>query len=144
MSPCSYCLLGTWTYSDEGVDKLLFTCSCLNVILTVIISEYRCACKRDQWCREILQPPHAERVSDINRRIVVSKRHFINCWITNRVCGFLCRKPTTRAQRARGRQVKQNKIRRRLSTFKIPSGTQWSSHDTELAFMVRSNYREKS
>lgn len=41
-------------------------------------------------------------------------------------------------------QVKQNKIRQRLGTFKIPSGTQSSSRDTKLAFMARSNYREKS
>lgn len=51
---------------------------------------------------------------------------------------------TTNARGARGRQVKLNEIRPRLSTFKIPSGTQPSSHDTKLAFMVRSNYREKS
>lgn len=39
--------------------------------------------------------------------------------------------------------VKQNEIRQRLGTFKIPSGTQSSSHDTKLAFTARSNYREK-
>lgn len=41
-------------------------------------------------------------------------------------------------------RVKENKIRRRPGTFKIPSGTQSSSHDTKLAFMARSNYQEKS
>lgn len=41
-------------------------------------------------------------------------------------------------------RVKENKIRRRPGTFKIPSGSQSSSHDTKLAFMARSNYQEKS
>lgn len=59
-------------------------------------------------------------------------------------CAVFMQRATTNAQNAPGRQVKQNKIRPRLNTFKIPSGTQWSSHDTKLAFMVRSNYREKS
>lgn len=59
-------------------------------------------------------------------------------------CAVFMQRATTNAQDAPGRQVKQNKIRPRLNTFKIPSGTQWSSHDTKLAFMVRSNYREKS
>lgn len=35
------------------------------------------------------------------------------------------------------------KIRHRLDTFKVPSGTQSSSHDTKLAFMASSNYQEK-
>lgn len=68
---------------------------------------------------------------------------FIDSCMTNTMCGFLCSGATTNAREARGRQVKQNEIRPRLSTSKIPSGTQPSSHDTKLAFMVRSNYREK-
>lgn len=49
----------------------------------------------------------------------------------------------TKLYKEHGR-VKQNEIRQSLGNFKVPSGTQSSSHDTELAFMVRSNYREKS
>lgn len=59
-------------------------------------------------------------------------------------CALFMQRDTTNARYAPDRQVKQNKIRPGLNTFKIPSGTQWSSHDTKLAFMVRSNYREKS
>lgn len=138
-------------YCDEGLSKHtrgnLHVLTLANVIVNARIKPQFTRHHTASWLpvcgvtSGLRRHPNPCSLCNLKQIGVATFHRFLN---DKQRCAFFMQRATTNAPDAPGRQVKQNKIRPRLNTFKIPSGTQWSSHDTKLAFMVRSNYREKS